>query len=163
MAVVDPPLGFSPPHSATPSSAETLASSRFIIPTGFDLAGQPRTDPWVFDAETDTKELLSLDEGWDGDVADTVSTTAVESAIRLLRAFDHAGLVDQLPRPRILPTVNGGVAIAWCSPTARVEFEVDETGNFRVFAFGPEDDIDTTDADEAVPAFHMLHHFMPAE
>jgi hypothetical protein len=164
MAVVNPPLGFSPPQPAEAHSAETLASSRLIITAGLDAGGLPAIqERWVFDAEVDVKDLLTLDEGWDGDVADPVAIAAVENALRLIRAFDQAGLAEQLPRPRILPTVNGGVAIAWSSPVARVEFEVDDTGDIRALAVGPERDIDTTDVDEAGPAFGMLHHFMPAE
>jgi hypothetical protein len=77
---------------------------------------------WTAAAESQLNELLSLAPGWDTYGARVVSLDAVAKAVRLL----HNVLPLNAECPELVPINNGGVTIAWRTPSGIVEVDVDD-------------------------------------
>lgn len=85
---------------------------------------------WLHDVQVDIKELLLLNSGWDGTVADPVSLQAVENSRQLIASVHEA--LPTLRRPVVTPTIDGRVVIEWHSNEAHFDLNV---GNVDVLVF----------------------------
>jgi hypothetical protein len=78
---------------------------------------------WSHDVCIEIKELSLLSRGWDGDVANSISTSAIDLSRQI--AIQVANLIPEVMRPSVIPTVNGGVALEWHTALAHLEIVVE--------------------------------------
>ncbi len=71
-------------------------------------AGQRRTH-WLVGAAERLNELVALTEGWDGKRAPAVAEQAFLTAARVLGELAE----EQIPRPDISPSLDGGLLLEW--------------------------------------------------
>lgn len=84
---------------------------------------------WLQDAAERIRYLQSLGEGWDGYGSSGVSPRLANAVVRFL----SAPLWASTPRPRIVPTSRGGLAVEWRVPPATLELEFDPQGSVDVY------------------------------
>jgi hypothetical protein len=111
------------PHANLEAVESTVAA--YLLPGARD---------WVHDAVVQMKELLLLNEDWDGMGAKPLHPVVVDTARGLLE-----GIVEVSPnllRPFISPTVHGGIALEWHSGPAEVEIVLNPEGAWTYAADG---------------------------
>lgn len=78
---------------------------------------------WLSVVNERLKDLLNLDEGWDGDSAPPINGGDIERGWKLAKQiFD---LIPSVQTPMILPTANGGIVLEWTNnkDDLSIEFE----------------------------------------
>jgi len=128
----------------TTSQATSLSAGDWYLPAGSQSAYSPTglsnmqvtgriewgTAPsWLADAVTRVQHLRSLCEGWDGYGSSPVDRRLASAVVRFL----SGPLWVATPRPRITPTVDGGLAVEWRGARATLELEFDPRGAVDVY------------------------------
>ncbi|MCA1707004.1 MAG: hypothetical protein LC808_28565 [Actinobacteria bacterium] len=90
--------------------------------------------PWLRDAEERMRHLEKLGDDWD-----SYGSARVDPRLRKAVArFLSAPLWASTPRPWIVPTSQGGLAVEWRGRRATLALEFDPRGSVEVY-FGDED------------------------
>ena len=77
---------------------------------------------WLSSVNEEIQELLLLQTGWDGELAETVAVSTVRKAQFLAcRIWDE---LPGLPRPTITPGIDGSVVMEWHTQSHMIEFVV---------------------------------------
>lgn len=84
---------------------------------------------WLQDAAVRIQHLQSLGEGWDGYGSSRVDPRLATAVMRFL----STPLWVSTPRPRIVPTSHGGLAVEWRGTRATLELEFDPQGSVDVY------------------------------
>jgi hypothetical protein len=72
------------------------------------------------------REILSLEPGWDGEVAEVVRLDVVANALSLLARLRRDR--PQFVVPFVAPTFEGGLLFDWTSPKRTLEVEAEADG-----------------------------------
>jgi len=91
--------------------------------------------PWLHSAQIGVKELLLLDEDWNGEGALQVAQSAVVTAGQLVADL---AIFESLPAPAVYATNDGGVVIDWQVDGRHVDLEVPPAGDIELFYSMPE-------------------------
>lgn len=86
--------------------------------------------PWLSDAVARIRYLQSLGEDWDSYGSSRVDPRLANAVVRFL----SAPLWASTPRPWIVPTSYGGLAVEWRGQRATLELEFDPQGSVEVYA-----------------------------
>ncbi len=110
------------PQRETILGSSRLATTRSAVP-----------QEWLHEVHIQIKELLLLDDAWDGSVAAAIGRQPVETAAAFVTVA--AEELPQLRRPYVSPTINGGVNLEWHSADAH--FDVTFESDRWVYASAP--------------------------
>lgn len=127
--------------------------------SGIGLATTAKLSPqeWMQDVRVQIKELLLLDDAWDGSAAAPISGAAVEAAIRFVTV--SVDEVAGLQRPYVSPTANGGVNLEWHGADAH--FDVTFEDDVWVYASSPSVDWEGSVTEIPTDAVSvLLSHFV---
>lgn len=84
---------------------------------------------WLSDAIARINYLESFREGWDGYGSSSVNPRLAKAVLRFL----STPLWASTPRPKIVPTSDGGLAVEWRGAGATLELEFDPQGSVSVY------------------------------
>ncbi len=115
-------------------ASDTVVSMESI--QSFDLVGPPTPD--YVAAMASLNGIVLLTDGWFDGTGTGPSTDAVDAARSVLELF----AADELPAPRVYPTVEGGVRFEWTIDGADVALDVAVSGALDMFVVG-----DTSESD----------------
>lgn len=79
---------------------------------------------WLHEVRVQIKELLLLDEAWDGAVASPIDSAAVDWAVQVVTLLNQH--IKGLRRPYVSPTANGGVNLEWHAANAHFDITVED-------------------------------------
>ena len=103
-------------------TSETVAA--YLQP----IEGADGEPPWLPVVEDQVLSLLRLPDNWDSFGASSIHTSAVTTALNLLRDCTHG----ETPPPSAIPTPNGGVQLEWNLVNSALELEVYPNGRLGV-------------------------------
>lgn len=118
-----------PQRSLTLPPRETILGSSRLATTRSAVSQE-----WLHEVHIQIKELLLLDDAWDGSVASAIGRQPVETAAAFVTVA--AKEVPQLCRPYVSPTINGGVNLEWHSADAH--FDITFESDWWVYASAPD-------------------------
>lgn len=112
---------FATGHAWTVGRDETLSARQIItwsmLESGSYAAWTPES--WLADALRDLRDVFALPPGWDSYGAPAIDPDAAAVAREVLRLLAE----ENAPRPRVVPTSDGGIHLDWHG--AGVEFQLE--------------------------------------